>query len=160
MDGKILNFQNKECRDSGCKGRDYDLEEKHLKKSKFFVHLVMTDPDTKGANIHTHGFPESYNHPDIQIVMALPQQIAGAILHTAHDIIKEGGKLELEKAYDQFLHGYNVQFVWAIENGRDILRMILPDKEGELMEELMNNSVYKNQWANTYPKPQVNRLTE
>lgn len=141
-----------------CKGRDLDKEEQMLKEYGFFCHLVMDDPDSPyGANFHTHGLPE-IGHPDIQIVLPLPPQVYGGIIHGVYDFIKAGNKLELERAYDNFLENMNVQFVWAVENDRDVLRMILPDKKGETMKELMNCNM--EQWEGTYPKPEIGKLTE
>lgn len=144
--------------DLNCQGRDFEKEQMMLKEHGFFVHLVFDDKDiATGANIHTHGFPETLDHPDIQIVLSLPLRTVGSIVHTVYNWIKEGNKIELEKAYDNILQGYNVQYAWAVENDRDVLRMILPDKSGETMKELMKKP-YTNQWVGTYPEPQMKRL--
>lgn len=144
----------------GCKGRDFDHEQKMMGEYGFFCHMVPMGDDSSptGINYHTHGLPETLNHPDIQIVLPISPMVFGPIIHSVFDFIKEGNKLEVEKKYSNFLKDYDVEFAWAIENDRDVLRMILPDVNGGLSKDTMTSNA--EQWEGTYPKAQKDKLSE
>lgn len=144
------------CSEPECNGRNYDKEKEMQKDYGFYCHMVPSgDPESPtGTNYHTHGIPISLNHPDVQIVMALPPQIYGPIIHSVYNFIKEGNIIEVGKYYDDFLQGLSVEFAWATECGRDILRMILPDKEGNTSFDTIDNP-YKEQWHDTTLRPSL-----
>lgn len=143
-----------------CQGRDFDKEKELLKETGFFCHGVMGDEENSpsGYNFHTHGLPETYDHPNIQIVYPIPPDVFQSVINSAVGAIKDRGvKFELNVAYDHILEGMNVQFAWAVEEGRDVLRMILPDQDGETMMELMK-APYSSQWEGTSNEPKVGKL--
>lgn len=114
------------------------FEAECMDKYGFYVHMVFFTKPTnakKYMNHHTHGLPETYNHKDIQLVFIMPTNIIGGIFHSIVDRIKDGVIFEPGKRYDQVLVGYDVKFIDAVENGREVLRVILPDKEGRFPDE-------------------------
>lgn len=113
----------------------HEFHKKSMDKYGFYIHFVPDALDNPSLmNIHTHGVVESFAHPDLQIVIGLPQRVALTLMHTMVDWIKEGNKVEIGKEYDFVLQGMNVLFIEVKEQKRTVLRMILPDKQGKLKE--------------------------
>ncbi len=139
-----------------CQGRDPDKETKMIEEYGYMVHMVYDDPDTGGANLHSHGITR-INCPDLQIVVGLPPNILSPLFNDYYEMMKSGQKIEIGKNYDEFLHGYSVQFIWAVEQNRDVLRMILPDKQGNLDKEKMDDK-FSFQWKDTSTKPTIGNL--
>lgn len=105
---------------------------KQMEKHGWFAHYVFDDPATPyGVNAHTHGLPMTFKHPDIQIVMPLPPELVHCVFSSAIELIKGGVRFEhLSPSHAGILKSYLVRFIKAQESGRDVLRMILPDKHG------------------------------
>ena len=113
------------------------------------MHYVPEDPATPFTNIHTHGFPEKFNHKDIQITYNLPMKLAGSLMHEIAGNLANGTVYEPGKKYDNVLRGYDVTFAEAEECGRPVLRMILPDKDGKFN----SSHPYVHQWEGTTTPP-------
>lgn len=124
------------CRCDRCR----DPEEAARKRQQmmeeygWIIDFVRPDNDYPyGVNYHTHGLPEKYGHPDLQIVMSLDPNVASGVLWDAVNQIEKGTRFQEDLAYDNILGmGYKVKFIKAQECDREVLRMILPDKEGRL----------------------------
>lgn len=91
------------------------------------------------TNIHTHGLVK-FNHLDLQICFPLTQEDAQLLSLTIVDKIKHGTRFTPGIKYKDVLHDNDVEFAEAIEDGRVVLRIIFPDKHGNLRGEL------KEQW--------------
>jgi hypothetical protein len=139
-----------EC--EGCKNgldaiRTKELEA--MKKCGWYAHFVTQDSESPtGFNVHTHGFRETFNdHPDIQIVFPLPFDVAHGLLWNIADRLKNGERFEAKKSYEKIAgNGYNVTFIRAQENGREVLRLIVPNKDGSLTKNKMSG-VFREQWS-------------
>lgn len=113
-------------------------EAKKIKKFGFITHFVTDNDETSptGHNVHTHGL-EQFGHLDFQIV--IPMDNSGRMAHNIFrnlvDKIKDGQKFQAGKCYPNIIANYDVSFILAAENGREILRVILPDTEGNLNKE-------------------------
>ena len=105
-----------------------------LAKYGWFAHYVSDDPDAPmGVNFHTHGMDETFDHPDLQIVFPIDPKIAHSLFWEAINQIKSGKKFRDGDVVDKIVgNGFSVKFVEAQENERTVLRMILPDKYGNL----------------------------
>jgi len=110
----------------------HEKETAMLQKHGWFVHFVPGSDVPYGLNIHTHGLLEIFEHPDLQICMAMdPQTAHGILADIIEDKIKKGEKFEAGKKYEKIIgNGYNVLFLNASEGDRTVLRMIFPDKDG------------------------------
>jgi hypothetical protein len=137
-------FECEACRDGAEAVRE--RERKAMEKMGWYVHFVPGDKNFPyDMNVHTHGVEETFKHPDIQICAGLPSAIALSILTTAvEDYIRKGKEFKAGKFYDGLikpapdLEGVlkmEVLFLEATENGRPVLRMILPGKLGEFSSE-------------------------
>lgn len=127
-----------------------DFENDCMEKYGYYGHLVSSGDlnSPTGCNFHTHGFWKSWKHPDIQIVIPVPQNIASPLFNSAKEIAMKGGQIVPGVKYSFFLEGYDIEFAWAVESGRDVLRMILPDKEG-ITEKGKIAEPYNIQWEGT-----------
>ena len=116
------------CRDGveAFEERQEELMEKH----GWVTHYVFDDK-TLMINCHTHGLVEKFGHPDLQIVLPLPGKTCNGIMHTCVERIEKGEVLS--GVVDHILsNDYLVLFVPAKEGGRDVMRLILPDKDQNL----------------------------
>lgn len=137
-----------------CQGRDFSNEKDMISKQGFFCHMVFPESENDLANYHTHGLPQSSDHPDIQVVIALSKDQYGPIIHGVYEKIKDGTKFEVGIQYDEIIRNMPVEFIWAVESGRDVLRMILPDTNGNTSKETIGLS-YGQQWVDTFESPQL-----
>jgi hypothetical protein len=121
-----------------------DFENKMMKKYGWYVHFIMREDNTPfGINIHTHGLHETYNHKDLQICIPLPQRVAHQILINIVNEIKNGTTFSPGIKYENILLNYKIELIEAKEGGREILRVIIPDADGEYKNE------YLKQFENT-----------
>ncbi len=121
-----------------CYACEHSMEELHkkeaecLKKDKFYVHLVAEE-DGRRINAHTHGLVENFSHPDLQIVAAIPPKIIMRIFWDIVGQLKEGKTFQDGKKYKGVIgNNLEVLFWKTRETGRDVLRIILPDSNGNL----------------------------
>lgn len=122
-----------------------------MKKYGWYAHYVPDDPTSPTEfNAHTHGFEESWGHPDVQIVFPLPQGVAHSIFWNVVHAIKKGKPFRFSagKPYADIIEKYNVTFAWAKEGGRRVLRIILPDEKGVFARGLIEEP-YSIQWEGT-----------
>lgn len=121
-------------------------EQDCLEKCGWYTHYVFDDKGFPGgANNHTHGLVESFGLPDLQICFPIPGDICHGILWAAVKVMQDGVEFEKGKEYEDILHDYKVMFTPATESGRDVMRMILPDKDGNLKREEIAEP-FKRQW--------------
>lgn len=100
----------------------------------WIVHYVTGDPAMPyHVNIHTHGLPDSYGHPDLQLVAPLAMDIVQSIFRNIIERIVKGDRFQPGVVYDQILgNGYSCTFAEATECNRAVLRVILPDAQNRL----------------------------
>lgn len=111
------------------------LEEQH----GFIIHVVPGGDQNSptGYNAHTHMDQKMVVHPDLQIVLPIPGETAASIFHKLVDRIKAGETFKAGDAVkDLFNDGdgrsYDGLVIDAQENERPVLRLILPDQEGNI----------------------------
>lgn len=145
-----MNQHDNNCECYTCKyGAAFvnDLERRAMTDHGWFAHYVSDDPETPfGINYHTHGFQESFGHMDIQFCFPAPYQQIHQLFAQVVDNIKGGRKYEPGQKYDDILRGdYDVEFIEAMECGRKVLRMCLPDKnnkfEGDFAKQFENTGL-------------------
>ena len=129
-----------------------DWENEMLEKYKYIVHYVLDCDLPFKVDIHTHGLPENFNHPNVQIILPLEKNIAHGILNTVVNIIEDGGCFLPNKIYKKILRGaFEVKFVEAYNHGEKLLRMIIPDTLNNINYEKMNDE-YKKQYLARFKK--------
>lgn len=106
----------------------------------FYAHYVFATEAQAPArgrgphygNMHTHGFPESYDGQlDIQIVLPIPPEHGHGIFWEINDLLKKGTRF----AHNDEIAGvlrppYKIRLFKTTETGREVLRLIFPDKNG------------------------------
>lgn len=126
-------------------------EQRMLTEHGWYVHYVFeTDKNEFGglANIHTHGLKENFNHPDIQVVMPIASETVHPVLVGLVEDIKRGETFKENERSSKVLRGMDVYFAPFKENGRDVLRLILPDPQGRLPLDDGCDEIYKQQMNN------------
>lgn len=131
----------------GCNGRDILSEQKQFMETYgWYAHYV---PDDKSCpfemNYHTHGFQESYGHLDMQICLPVSPEICQSIISNLLDLIKKGRKFQESDIVGGIIRDFDITFLKALENDREVLRIILPDQHGNLSKETMTG-FYIFQW--------------
>jgi hypothetical protein len=109
-------------------------EKEMIKKNGFFAHYV-TDPNCRYVNYHTHGFRKTWDQDDFQIVVLLPPQLAHSLFWTFADRVRAGEHFKEGDRVDKIIREHPVCLRKAREGGRDVLRIILPDKNGLFPED-------------------------
>lgn len=126
-----------------------EWERKSMKEYGWYAHIVMNDPDCPyNYNIHTHGVPRSFDHPDLQICCPMDPRIAHGVLGNIIEQIKAGKKYETDKPIidEVVLGGYPFLLTKARECDREVLRVIVSDKHKNIDRETMELS---KQWEGT-----------
>jgi hypothetical protein len=113
--------------------RDFPNEKVGIEKIGWYMHYVPSGDGTPfGANAHTHGFAENYDHPDIQICVPVDPKIMHSIFWTVfNDFISKGIKLKPGKYYNGIIQNYNMLALEAEECDRQVIRLCVPDAQGE-----------------------------
>lgn len=107
-----------------------------MKRWGWIVHYVFEHEEQLEPflNVHTHGLTEKHGHPDLQICLAaklgVPPGVVHTLIHAAVRQIEAGVVFKHGSQSDQVMESYAVRFVDAKENGRPVLRILLPDKSG------------------------------
>lgn len=118
------------------KTKIHDWQETQLVKYGWYAHFVDM-PDLGIINCHTHGILELCDHFDLQIIVPLLPQTTLTILHTICNRIKAGEKFKSGDVVSDIIKNFNITFIDAIEGDRTVLRIILPDKYGNLTKDTM-----------------------
>jgi hypothetical protein len=112
---------------------DRDWTRTQMKRHGWICHFVTDDESSPtGLNLHTHGLQENYQHPDFQIVVLLPEKVGHSILIALADRVKAGEKFQDRQKVDEIIQRFPVKLIDAVECGRPVLRVILPDPRGKL----------------------------
>lgn len=96
-------------------------------------------------NSHTHGFPEKFGVPDVQIVLPMPFEMAHGILWAVHNRYAEGKVLSVGVPVQGVLQGFPVILVPAKDNNRLVHRIVIPDPQGRFWDDPDCEPVYKAQ---------------
>jgi hypothetical protein len=111
-------------------------ERKFLDSVGWYSHFVFTDADRhRWVNYHTHGLPEHYGHLDFQFVLPLDSDLLHALARKLVDRVKKGERFVAGMRVSGITKQYEVLLVQTIESrsaSRSVLRVILPDKGGNL----------------------------
>jgi hypothetical protein len=83
---------------------------------KYGWHVTLIESDGYNPSFaYTIGLKKTYEHPEL-IILGLGTKLMGELLNIAGDLIKNGHKIDLAKEYDDFLNGYNCQFIKMNKN--------------------------------------------
>ena len=89
---------------------------------------------TDAPLIHTHGLPEHFDHPDLEIRLAVPPRQRYALLVPLVEAIK-AGRCFHDGDEDPKIFAVPVRFIARTESGRPVLRAIFPDPQGRFPDD-------------------------
>lgn len=144
-------MHEEQCECAACKYGFEELarmERASMEKYGWYAHIVN---DYEGApfkfNLHTHGMMESFGHTDFEIVLPMDPHVLMDILHNIAGRIKDGEKFVSGKRYTLTNEHSSlpVEFAESTENGRPVLRLILPDEDFSTNRANMKHP-YVHQW--------------
>lgn len=136
-----VNHGNDGCKCVICSGEMTrktltEQEEKLMGRYGWFAHVVGADPNiATGYNYHTHGISISLGHPDLQIVLPIHTENCHGIATSIYDQIKGGksfGDGDSTEIPSKDGASFPVRFIKVREGDREVLRVILPNADGEL----------------------------
>ena len=120
-----------------------------LEEYGWYMDIVPAEEyDDVHANYHTHGVQDNYNHMDFQIVLDMDPEIAHQIFVELIIEVSNGKSFIEGKEYPDIIEEFNVAFKQYKEMGRDVLRVLLPDRNGILPTEEICEEYYKIQLDN------------
>ena len=103
-----------------------------LAERGFYVHYVSDDATSPTRfNAHTHGM-NLLNHLDFQLVIQLPPKVGHNILCSLAEMVKDGSRFEAGQLVENIIRTFPIKLIEATENDRKVLRIILPDPDGKL----------------------------
>lgn len=110
-------------------------QEEHMRRYGWYAHHVFdyyqeTIYGCAFLNAHTHGLTESWQHPELQVVLPLPSETVQAILSNAVALIREGTVLQDGMHVEKVIQGYPVLVRQVEVDGEVHMRLILPDPAG------------------------------
>lgn len=124
-----------------------EFDRKCLEERGYYIHYVPDDEDTlPGVNAHTHGLA-TFNHYDFQIVLRIPPATVQVIFGNLAERVKKGEVFAEFGRYDDVIKGFFVAVIPAYDNDRKVLRVVLPEEDGELMPFEMTIPEFKAQWT-------------
>ncbi len=128
-------MDRKKCKCAVCEGgmtiEQVQLEQQeHVKKYGFVIHYVG-GYENEYVNAHTHGFQETWNHTDFQIVIPIPPETVNEILWVFANRVKGGESFKDGEAVFAIIEKWPVYLMETTEaNEHKVLRIIFPDKNG------------------------------
>lgn len=142
------------CKCAKCDARELGLTEDEIKAAEtewvksaldkygFYVHFVSEDDSSPtGFNTHTHGLQSFDDHLDFQIVFPLPANVAHGVISNIAKRVKEGERFLSGQYVSEVVGGgLDVKLIEALESDRKVLRIILPDSNGNLEPSEINES--------------------
>jgi len=120
-------------------------QDKAMAEQGWYWHYVTNNDGS--VNIHTHGLQETFQHDDFQIVLAgLPIPVYQNVLSNFVERIKNGDKFKDNDVVENIIvPPYKVRLTTTTEGERSVLRIIFPDKDGDLSKETQEE-LYAKQW--------------
>ncbi|MGP8214267.1 MAG: DUF4262 domain-containing protein [Bacteroidia bacterium] len=134
-----------DCQCEGCKNGLEAMHARHdelMKKFGWMVHYITPDENYPfGVNIHTHGFPEKFKHPDVQICLPLSPENAQGIMNNIGRLLEGGKKFKAKRKYNDIIERFPVLMLPATEDDRKVLRVVFPDKHGRFDTEFSKSQM-------------------
>lgn len=102
-----------------------------LKKYGWYAECVEFDTDYPNEfNYHTHGILENFGHPDFQVCFRIDEKILHQFMCILVVEIQNGNRFLPEQSYMGIIKDFPAKFIEAWENGRKVLRLLIPNKYG------------------------------
>ena len=112
-------------------------QREYLEKYGWYAHYVALENGM--ANYHTHGLDINF-----QIVVPILPTVCHSLFNDIVERFKGGEQFVDGKEDAELLSGYSVLYKSAEEDGRHVLRVILPDRAGVLRDS--EDAMFAAQW--------------
>lgn len=99
-------------------------EREMLDKYGWFSHILTDD-----GSAHTHGLPETSDHPDLEVRLPVNPRQRHAWLGIFAQAVKSGRRFHSDETVTD-LFSVPVRVVPRTESGRPVLRVLFPDPQG------------------------------
>ena len=117
-------------------------EKQALALHGWYSHFVIGENGSQGwVNYHTHGLAEHYGHLDFQLVLPIEPSSLHDLAARLVKRVKKGERFVAGMRVRRILKNYDVLLVKMNETrriDRPVLRVILPDKDGNLNKSTAN----------------------
>lgn len=115
-------------------------------------------------NIHTHGLKKNFNHPEVQIILPLADQVASGIMNTVVEkfVVNGDGLKDGQVIKDLFNPGFDIvikhhQQLNAYGEQEEFMRVMIPDEQNNIPTVgEAPDSLYAYQRENIYPASENN----
>lgn len=117
----------------------------------WIIHYIIDDhgPFPYLCNAHTHGM-EEYNHLNFQVVINFPAEHYCYLLNTIAMRVKNGELFQDGDMVSGLYTDCDIILKKVRETGRDVLRLIIPDKHNRFPEDPSCMAPYKYQELNMF----------
>lgn len=136
-------------------------DEEMIKKFGFLTHVItgVDNSSPTGFNMHTHGL-DRFGHLDFQIVLPVKPEIGHEFFRILVGIIKSGkGKFEDGSISTELMsNSMPVKFIKVQETGREVLRLIFPDRHGNINMDDMDELFAKQYSDGTFLENKVTNI--
>lgn len=101
----------------------------------WIIHYIVNQPELHQhlANTHTHGM-ENYHHLNFQLVLNLPPEHLCYLLNTLGKRVQDGETFQDGDLVSGLYENCDIRLKKMRETGRDVLRLIIPDKYNQFPE--------------------------
>jgi hypothetical protein len=105
-----------------------------MKERGWIMHYVLYPPFPSGewVNCHTHGLQTRFGHLDFQLVYPIGLETANKIMDLLVEQVEAGMKFAPGDQATEIIKRFPVTFVAAVEGSNQVLRIIFPDRDGNL----------------------------
>lgn len=111
----------------------------------WIIHYIIGDAGPGGIiNAHTHGM-EKYHHLDFQVVLNYPPEHIGYLLNVMGRRVQEGESFSPGDLVKGIYADCTIRLDLFRETGREVLRLIIPDRNNRFPEDPYCEMRYKAQ---------------
>lgn len=112
-------------------------------KIDWIIHYVFDTVGPGGIiNAHTHGM-EHYQHPDFQVVLNFPPEHIAYLLNNMGLRVQRGERFTAGSFVNGIYSDCPIRLDQFHETGRDVLRLIIPDRRNRFPEDAACEPKYK-----------------
>lgn len=101
------------------------------------------------CNAHTHGLRELYGHPEFQFVLNIGMKTVLPILNHLGLMVKSGRRFKAGDSVSGIILGYDIRLFEATDNGKKVLRVVVPDQYNRFPDDEDCEAVYNLQHLST-----------
>lgn len=112
----------------------------------WIIHYVINQPGPFQylTNTHTHGM-EHYHHLNFQVVLNFPPAHLGYLLNTLGKRVQAGESFQDGDLISGLYEDCDIRLKKVRETGKDVLRLVIPDKYNRFPEDTKCMEPYKYQ---------------